>query len=315
MIQRILIGVLVFAAGAGTVAAFTLFEVDEGALCAQQFPLTDPGLDCKEYTMSRDRMTTLSNAINELATTLEADSRLEDVSVWVRDLTTRQWAAYKEDEDYDPASIGKVPLMMAYFKIAELDPTVMEQTVPYEQKSAIAGLIPPKTALEVGKEYSVSQLIEHMILQSDNSSMEILKGHITYEVIYHALQHFGMLVKSGGNELDFASAKTVANVFRSLYNASYLDRPTSNQVLELLTKTEYPGIKAPLPANVKVAHKFGERELERSDGTFAEIQLHDCGIVYKESTPYTLCVMTRGTDLTYQQDVLEKISKLVYDHM
>ncbi len=82
----------------------------------------------------------------------------------------------------------------------------------------------------------------------------------------------------------------------------------SSRALELLTKTAFnDGLRAGVPENIEVAHKFGERILPNNIQ-----QLHDCGIVYIPNKPYLLCIMTRGKDMHTLQGVIEEISSSVY---
>ena len=69
------------------------------------------------------------------------------------------------------------------------------------------------------------------------------------------------------------------------------------------------GLVAGVPEDIKVAHKFGERET--SEGK----QLHDCGIVYYPNRPYLLCVMTEGADLENLISVVGGVSRLVFDEI
>jgi hypothetical protein len=59
------------------------------------------------------------------------------------------------------------------------------------------------------------------------------------------------------------------------------------------------GLKAGIPANIELAHKFGERGIIGMNGR-EQKQLHDCGIIYYPKHPYILCIMTRG----YERDKL-----------
>ena len=98
-----------------------------------------------------------------------------------------------------------------------------------------------------------------------------------------------------------------ASFFRILYNASYLTKDNSQKALDLLSKVDFTdGIRAGVPSSVKVANKFGEREVGNI------IQLHDCGIVYFKDHPYLLCIMSRGTDFTKLAASIKNISRLVY---
>jgi hypothetical protein len=55
---------------------------------------------------------------------------------------------------------------------------------------------------------------------------------------------------------------------------------------------------------------MGERELQNGIR-----QLHDCGIVYLESHPYLLCIMTRGYDFEKLSKIISMISSQVYSEM
>lgn len=49
----------------------------------------------------------------------------QNISVYFRDLISGQWTGVNEDEEYIPASLVKVPLMMAYYKYAETNPEIL----------------------------------------------------------------------------------------------------------------------------------------------------------------------------------------------
>jgi hypothetical protein len=84
----------------------------------------------------------------------------------------------------------------------------------------------------------------------------------------------------------------------------------SEKALDLLTTTDFgEGIVADLPSGTVVAHKFGERGYAGSTVR----QLHDCGIVYHDHSPYLLCVMTRGHNFEHQAEVISGVSRIVSD--
>src|SRR6185503_17380876 len=103
---------------------------------------------------------------------------------------------------------------------------------------------------------------------------------------------------------------TYASFFRILYNATYLDRHDSEEILTTLTEASFKdGLIADIPASVTVAHKFGSRKVDDA----GKVQLHDCGIIYVPGKPYILCVMTQGTDFNKLADFIQSVSKLVYN--
>lgn len=315
MVKYTLSALLFILLGGAIVFGYYALQQEDVERCTAMFPLTSSDLDCEEYAESRDRMKNLNTQLTELAGQLENSVEISDISVWVRDLTTRQWAAYNEHKTYAPASLMKLPFLITYHKVAEVDPAVMQARITYQALDENDGHVVPEKILTLGTEYSVEELLSQMIRYSDNNAMRALVGNLPPDIINNTLTDLGLQIVNGSETFDFVTAKTYANIFRILYNASYLDRAHSEQVLNLLTTSAYPGMAKLLPPTVKVAHKFGEREVVDESNTMKTLQLHDCGIVYKKLHPYSLCVMTRGTSFTAQQNAIEQISKLVYDAM
>ncbi len=108
--------------------------------------------------------------------------------------------------------------------------------------------------------------------------------------------------------------KEYSSLFRILYNRQFLTPEYSQMALSLLSSSSYSaGLAALLPPETKVAHKFGYYEGNKAQKEL--LQLHDCGIVYHPVSPYTLCVMTRGKDLSVMTSVIAELSKAVYDEV
>jgi beta-lactamase class A len=288
------------------------------ARCTEKYPLTSTSLDCEEYDASVARVQELDAIFNTTTDQYIAEGKATRISVWVRDLETRQWAASNEFETFIPASLMKVPLMIAYYKFAEIDPSILETPLEYTVAKDMDDSVqdfPPETNLEVGKTYSVERLIEEMITASDNNATEILSDKMSPEFYKEVLMELGIVVPTGEQHKDFVTAKSYANIFRILYNASYLHRDYSEKALALLTQSKFIGMKEPLPDDVVVAHKFGEREIDYTDGTLVKRELHDCGIVYKNTHHYSLCIMTEGDSFDDLRTIIEDLSKITYDNM
>jgi beta-lactamase class A len=163
--------------------------------------------------------------------------------------------------------------------------------------------------IQPGKTYTIRELMEKMIQNSDNEAAFVLMREITPAYAYHVLREMGIAASNEAMTGDFVSVREYAAVFRLLYNATYLDRDLSFAALSTLTRTTFArGLRDGVPASVMVAHKFGERIVTDSPVR----QLHDCGIVYHPAGPYILCVMTRGTDMNKLAGVIADISGLAF---
>ena len=209
--------------------------------------------------------------------------------------------------------------MIAYYKKAEDDPTILDKKITYDQSTLdtfgdtnSGEYFPPKVRIELNKSYTVEDLIEKMIIYSDNNAKNLLLLNLgsddEYYKVYTDLGFATPPELSGGG--DVLSVHEYASFYRVLYNASYLNQRYSEKALELLSKTDFTqGLTLPIPNNITVSHKFGEY----TNGDIR--QLHDCGIIYYPQNPYILCILTRGTDFKNLEDVINTISKEVYNNV
>jgi beta-lactamase class A len=244
----------------------------------------------------------------------------EKISVYYRDLISGQWLGVNEDEPYIPASLVKVPLLLAYYKYAETRPEILDKQLLFDSAGDTnlqQEVAKPPDSLETGKQYPISYLIYRMIAYSGNNSYSLLVQAMDknfLQTIYGDLKVNFPEIYGNGTETSL-SAKSFATFFRILYNATYLNHTMSEKALELLAKTNFTkGLVAGVPGDVTVAHKFGERTVHlNSTGEVLYRELHDCGIVYDQKRPYTICVMTHGHNFNNLEKVISAISKTAYD--
>lgn len=237
-----------------------------------------------------------------------------NMSVYFRELNDGIWFSVGDTEKFVPASLRKVPLMLALLKQSELEKGLLERTVTYDLSNDYNASqnVKPSKVLENGGKYSVRELIFRMIVYSDNNAFTFLAKIVNpaeLERVYITLRFLNPVMPK---EDEFLSVQTYASFFRVLYNSSYLDRELSDWALEILSKSEFKaGIVAGVPPNVTVSHKFGEK----SDAATGINQLHDCGIVYYPKHPYLLCVMSKGPDFQVLDDTIVEISRSVFSEV
>ena len=237
--------------------------------------------------------------------------KAQRVSVYYRDLQDGPWFGINEKQEFDPASMMKVPVMIAWLKRAEKDPQVLKRTFVYDGKEDMAAQqsIKPARSIIPGRRYTVDELLNYMLNNSDNNAMSLLFSNLKTAELNEVLD--GMDIAN--NPLDDTNSITVhgySGFFRILYNASYLNREMSEKALQLLSLQDFPqGIAAGVPKGTVVAAKFGEHVW----GEHAEDkQLHEFGIVYHPKGHYILGVMTQGRDFDRQAEIIRDISALIY---
>lgn len=236
---------------------------------------------------------------------------VSEVGVYYRDLNNGPAFGVGDNLEFSPASLLKVPVYIAFLKHAESEPSILKRELTFTSSmipTNVAQIIEPEKTLQIGQTYTVEELLERMIKYSDNEALNALFPLLPEKEYTNLFQRLGLTDFTPSNASYTLSVKEYSTFFRVLFNASFLSQASSESALEALSQTTFvSGIRAGVPSGVPVSHKFGEREL--GDGF---IQLHDCGIVYAEKTPYLICVMTRGTDQDAIMEVIRDISAFSY---
>jgi beta-lactamase class A len=274
----------------------------------------------KEFSQDQPMINAIQGAISQ-------DQSVGDVteaSVYFSDFTTGQWANINGSDEYDPASLGKVPIMMAYYAMAENTSSILDEKNSYpasQPDQNIQQEIPPTDAIMPGQEYTNDQLIQYMIKYSDNDAAEVLTSYTTpaeLQGVYTVYSDLDVPLSNDttASTIDIMTPEQYSILFRALYNATYLSRDYSEKALELLAQTTFTqGLVAGVPSSTVVAHKYGLASYT-SGGVPYQWELHDCGIIYAPGHSYLLCVMTKGTtSIAAQEKTIADISRAAYNEV
>lgn len=277
----------------------------------QKYQFINPLLECEQASTADNNLNPLRDQVRKLIDTLTTNPQINHISLYYRDLNNGPWFGINERENFSPASLVKVPLMMAYYKQAELNPDILNQTIINKPIPTQNQNITPQVTLVPNQQYPIDELINRMIIYSDNVAYDLLLENIDNRLLVQTFTDLGINISQGftnpsGNIL---SVKDYASFFRILFNSSYLNKTMSEKALKLLNQVEFDkALVAGLPSTITISHKFGEREFLAT----GEKQLHDCGIIYLPNKPYLLCVMTRGKDISLLANAISQISSLIY---
>ena len=317
----IIVALLLLGMGAGIAVDRTIFKAgplqslfsDSHQVRQGGFSLINPLLECE---IGGERLSkqfvTFRYQVEAEVNRLISSGEVENMSVYFRDLNNGLGFGINEKEGFTPASLLKLPVMIAYFKRSEVDPSILKKTYSYTdpQDRNKKENIKPRDPIMRGKPYTVDDLITQMMVYSDNNAMALLVENLPIQMQDQVYTDLGITIPGVRGTEDYMSVSDYASFFRILYNASYLSKDNSQKALSLLTKVDFSdGIRAGIPKEVVVANKFGERQLGQTQ------QLHDCGIVYFNDHPYLLCVMSRGNDFTKLTSSIKDISHLVYSEV
>jgi len=252
--------------------------------------------------------------LSKIQNIFSADSNFVDrYSVYFKDLNRGFWIGINEDDTYDPASMLKVALAFAAYKQAEGDPAFLQSQVVYTQTLADINTSIPfadPTELKVGGAYSVDDLIQKMIVDSDNGAKDALGNTVDQNIQKSVYTDLGLTDPDSTSSYAISPEKYTI-FFRRLYNSSYLSEDYSNDLLKLLSEATFKdGLVSGVASSTIVSHKYGEH-INSADNSITSTELHDCGIVYQTNNPYLLCVMTEGKDESDLASAIAAVSQAV----
>ena len=282
----------------------SLQYVNRELLCGYQ-----PKVEKHAYQSLKDDLVDLIDSMVE-------SGRVINVSLYFRDLLNGPTLGINEYEAFTPASLLKVPLLLAYFSLTETRPEVLEDKLVFRRVEAgLEQSFPPADSIEEGKPYSVEELLWRMIKYSDNDAYDLLVEYLYYispdrDLLKQTYTDLGVIDPEGYSNAT-VTVKSYSSILVQLYNMSFFnEKKTSEKALYYLANSDFNfGLRAGIPADIQIAHKFGERFISEGDLK----QLHDCGIVYHPYNPYLLCVMTRGHDIDTLAHIIASISKMFYE--
>jgi beta-lactamase class A len=245
----------------------------------------------------------------------------DKISIYFQNLDNGEKVLINGEEKFFTASLGKVPNMMAFFKLSETNPDILTRKIRYLGGHDLneSQEIKPKETIKEGEIYTVEDLIKRMIKYSDNNALGVLIKIIdkelldkTYEDVYKDMDK-SLIVST--DILDFITTIQYSLFLRALYNGTYLNKDLSEKALQILNETDFEdGLVAGVPKGITVSHKYGLFNFLSDTGEILSKEFHDCGIIYYPQNPYLLCVMTKissGNTLK-AENIISDISSLVY---
>lgn len=249
-------------------------------------------------------------------------SKYPDVKVgfYFNDLANAGWFGVNEDEKFIPASLLKMPMLIAYYKLQETETDLFSKQILFQGKDFnVDRNTSEASTVQPNNTYTVQQLLRTMIVDSDNNALELLY-EFRKDALKDVFEDLQVPLPDSRSEIaseDFLSPKEMAKFYLVLYHGSYLRKTDSDDALKMLSEVKYKdGLVAGVPTDVVVSHKYGERQFTIANGDVYN-EFHDCGIFYYTKNPYKLCVMTKGKDLDIDESskIISSLSRIVYENL
>ncbi len=236
---------------------------------------------------------------------------LKSASVYVREFEKGKWFSINPTEQFSPGSMMKIATLLTYLKDSEHNPELLSKRIQF--KAQFSEMPVQKILsghLTTSKYYTVKELLEAMIIDSDNDATALLSQSMNANIYFDLLKSLDLSIPNK-EQTDYPlTTIECSRLIRVIFNSSFLETKNSEYAMSLLTKSKFKdGLAKVLPDGVMIAHKFGEKSFP------SEQQLHETAIIYSNNKPYLLTVMTKGEDQEKLKIVLNSISQKVYSYM
>lgn len=270
------------------------------------YPLIDPA---RSIVAQEHFFSTIEPARKKLkAIVAEYEKEGTKIGLYFEFLNTGANVSINQDARFWPASLSKMPTAMVVMKkIEKGEWKLSNELVLFEEdKDERFGQLYKQP---VGTRFTIESLLKEILINSDNTAHRMLVRNLSSNEYTDVFEALGMeeLFDKDYN----ITAKEYSRIFRSLYNASYLDREHAQQLLTWLSETSFKEyLESGLPDDAVFAHKIGEEESEKV--------FLDSGIAYVPNRPYLITVMINSTDTGGKQkatEIMQKISKEIYQYV
>lgn len=242
------------------------------------------------------------------------DVKLE-YSIYIKDLKKGTVCAINADKKAPSASIIKLYIMAAAFKLAEENKISLSDNVTVAREEKVPFSV--VTLLDDKDIFTIKDLITLMIIQSDNTAtnkvidivgMDYVNAFIRQEGFNNTVLQRKMMdtaARENGRE-NYTSAGDAAAILEKMYLGKLVNEKCSSAMRKILIwQLDDSMMKRNLEDELIIAHKTGSL-----DGI-----KHDDGIVYAESGEYIFAMHTwnSATD-SYSKNTIGNVSKHVYDY-
>ena len=217
---------------------------------------------------------------------------------------------YNEMMPLVAASVIKIPIMVEAFRqfeSGELNPLATYRIKPEDKMPSCGAL----NRMHDGLEVTLRDLVELMIVLSDNSATNILIDRLGIARVNATLEAEGLkvtrlrrkLFDKAGMEAGLSNhvcAREIGLLLERMYAGTLVSPQASTEMLEIL-RNQKLNVKMPFflkPRGIACAHKTGE-----DDGI-----THDVGVVYARR-PFVLCMLSEETDVPAFERLIQDVAR------
>lgn len=238
----------------------------------------------------------LTNYINELNNLYNSSKNY--FSFLYKDIYTDFTVSYNENQPIFTASTIKAPAMIYLYELASKNEINLDEKLTYtlEFYSLGSGVLKDK---EPGSEYTVKQLIEYAIHDSDNIAYKMLMNRFKRENLYSFWSNKGTTnIFKYDTVWGYTSSKDASIYMQELYNFYLTDNTYGEELMTYFKNAEWK----------QITNKDGDFNTANKGG-WSDETFHDVAIVFEENL-YILIIMSK-TETSDYNNLFQKTSALV----
>lgn len=255
-----------------------------------------------------EELTPVKKEIQKYLDAQKDSGHLKVASLYLQKLNNGMWMSINNEQTYTSSGYIRLAILIWYLKKSEEHPSILEKKLSVNTSGNNLSLNSDHE-LQGGREYSVSELLRYLIVNSDSDAKVMLTRNIDTTEFEKVFTDLGMATPNLRDKEFFISVSEYSKFLRVLYDARYLNTSNSEFALKLLTEnTSGIGMKSLLPSDVKVAHRFSSKF--QNNG----YDVRESEIVYADHNPYVLTVFTQGKNDDDLKTIIAAISKMVYSN-
>lgn len=206
-----------------------------------------------------------------------------------------------ENDIFEPASLNKLPVMLAMYIEAEKENIDLETTYILKDSDKVAGSGSLYGKPE-GYGLTYQDILSYVGKESDNTAASIARNLLGEEKIKQVINTVGMGNTVVIGEDQKTTPYDIGLFFQKLWEGDIVSKKHRDKILEYLTDTIYEEwLVAGIPSSTKVAHKYG-REIH---------VVNDAGIVFTDE-PFILVLLSKGVVEREADQVFPELSEAIY---
>lgn len=272
-----------------------------------------------EYEIKPEEYRVDGKKYDELKTNIktEANAKFKNIdgrySLAFKDLAQGDTLSINSEKMIAASTVKIYIMIEAYYRIN--NGTLNENEIVVLEDSMKVGGSGILNAKPTGERITIKELINLMMVKSDNTAANILIDKLGMDSINERMRALGCINTELNRKMmdqdaidsgvqNYTSVDDLTLTLTKLYNKQCVNDQYDSIMMDIMKNNETKS-KVPneLPSNVEVANKSGE---------FQGIE-NDAAIVFTEKGAYILCVTTAEGNSNAQVETISSISKHVYD--